>query len=131
MAPLGIRIEDTGMKTASNWVKEDPEVLMKSISDKKATKEKKEREKEEKKILEEKKKSTPPCEWYKTFETDKFSQFNENGLPTHDDKGKELSKEKVKGLEKQMKSKEKKYQKYLQQKEKAEKKSAEETKKGE
>lgn len=113
MANLGIKVEDTGMKTPSNWIKEDPEVLLKSIADKKAAKEKKEKEKEAKRLLEEKKKSTPPSEWYKTFETDKFSQFDESGIPTHDVDGKELSKEKKKGLEKQMKSKIKKFEKYL------------------
>ncbi|CAI2360622.1 unnamed protein product [Moneuplotes crassus] len=131
MANLGIKIEDTGMKTQSNWIKEDPEVLLKSIADKKEAKEKKIREKEEKRLLEEKKKSTPPNEWYSTFESDKYSQFDENGLPTHNEKGEELSKEKKKGLEKQMKAKVKKYQKYLDTLEKQAKKKAEEEEKKE
>lgn len=125
LAKLGIRLEDTGMATPSVWMKEDAETLLKSIADKKAAKDKKEKEKEEARLLEEKKKSCPPNEWYSTFETDKFSKFDENGVPTHDNEGKELTKEKVNGLKKQIKAKEKKYQKYLEKLEQEEKKKAE------
>jgi cysteinyl-tRNA synthetase len=105
LAKLGIRLEDTGMATPSVWMKDDPEALLKSIADKKAAKEKKAKEKEEARLLEEKKKSTPPSEWYKTFEGDKYSQFDEAGIPTHDKEGKELTKEQLNGLKKQMKAK--------------------------
>jgi cysteinyl-tRNA synthetase len=127
LAQLGIRLEDTGMATPSVWMKEDPETLLKSIADKKAAKEKKEKDKEEAKIIEDKKKSCPPSEWYKTFETDAFSKFDESGIPTHDVDGKELTKEKVNGLKKQMKAKDKKYAKYLEKLEQEEKKRAEQS----
>lgn len=113
LASLGIGIEDTGMTTPSIWVKEDPETLLKSIADKKAAKEQKLKEKEERKALEELKKNTPPEQWYKTFESDKYSQFDEEGVPTHNQKGEALKKEEINGLKKQMKSKQKKWQKQL------------------
>jgi len=52
---------------------------------------KKEEEKRLKAELELKKKSTPPEEWFKVMFAEKYSKFDEQGLPTHDDKGKELS----------------------------------------
>lgn len=125
LASLGIRVEDTGMSTPSVWMKEDPETLLKSIADKKAEKERAKREKEERKALEEKKKSTPPNEYYPTFEADNYSKFDENGVPTHDKSGKALSEAQVNGLKKKVKAIEKKYQKYMQKKEADAKKAQE------
>ena len=42
------------------------------------------REKEEKKAFEERKKSTPPELYFKEFESDKWTFFDEAGIPTHD-----------------------------------------------
>ena len=119
LAELGIKLEDTGMVTPSKWTKEDPQVLLAEIEQKRVKKEREMKEKQERKELEEKKKSTPPSEYFKTFEADKYSKFDENGLPTHsvpdeDGKEKELSKEQINGLKKKMKGLEKKYQKYIQ-----------------
>lgn len=127
LAGLGVSVEDTGMTTPSVWMKQDPETLLKAIQDKKDKKERELKEKEEKKALEEKKKSCPPNEWYSTFESDKYSKFDAEGCPTHDNEGKELKKEIINGLKKQLKAKEKKYQKYLQQLEKEAKKQEEPT----
>ena len=109
LAKLGIRLEDTGMTTPSNWMKDDPEVLLKSIEDKKIAKEKAAKEKEEKKALEEKKNNTHPKDYFSTFELDQYSQFDENGVPTHNAKGEALSKEKINGLKKKMTSMVKKW----------------------
>jgi len=125
LAKLGIRLEDTGMATPSVWMKDDPEELMKSIADKKQAKEKAKKEKEEKKALEDKKKSCPPNEYYPTFESDKFSKFDESGVPTHDNAGKELPKEITNGLKKKVKALEKKYQKFLKKQEEDAKNNAE------
>lgn len=123
---LGIRLEDTGMDTPSTWMKVDPEELKAKIEEKRLAKERAQKEKQEKAELEERKKSTPPNEYYATWESDKYSQFDEAGVPTHDEKGKELSKEIVNGLKKKVKAIEKKYEKYIQaQQKKAEKESKE------
>ena len=63
---------------------------------------KKEEEKRARKELELKKKSTSGKDWFREFETDKYSKFDENtGLPTHDIKEKELSEAIVNKLKKQ------------------------------
>lgn len=46
-------------------------------------KQKVEEEKKQKKDLELKQKSTPPEEWFKVFESEKYTKFDEKGLPTH------------------------------------------------
>ena len=102
LAGLGIRLEDTGMATPSTWMKDDPEVLLKSIEDKKVAKEKALKEKEEKKALEEKKNNTHPKDYFSTFESQQYSQFDESGIPTHNAKGEPLSKEQINGLKKKM-----------------------------
>lgn len=54
----------------------------------------------------------PPTEMFK-HETDKYSKFDANGLPTHDQEGKELSKGLIKKLQKLQIAQEKKYNEYL------------------
>ena len=51
----------------------------------------KDAEKQARADLELKKKSTPPTEWFKVFKSDEYSKFDEQGLPTHNNKDKELS----------------------------------------
>ncbi len=46
-------------------------------------------------------------------ETDKFSQFNDEGFPTHDIEGNPLAKSQVKKLEKLYQQQKKKYEQYL------------------
>lgn len=66
-----------------------------------AEKLKKEEEKKAKKDLEIKKKSTSGKDWFRVFESDKYSKFDEiTGLPTHDLKDKQLSEAIVNGLKK-------------------------------
>ncbi|XP_054517877.2 cysteine--tRNA ligase, cytoplasmic isoform X9 [Pan troglodytes] len=55
----------------------------------------------------------PPSEMFLS-ETDKYSKFDENGLPTHDMEGKELSKGQAKKLKKLFEAQEKLYKEYLQ-----------------
>ncbi|XP_043497028.1 cysteine--tRNA ligase, cytoplasmic [Polistes fuscatus] len=54
----------------------------------------------------------PPMEMFK-LEKDKYSQFDEKGLPTHDACGKEISKGQLKKLQKLQQAQEKKYNDYL------------------
>lgn len=88
---LGIKLEDRKPGEASIWKFVDKETLLKEREEKNATKLKKELEKQERAALELKKKSTPATEWFKIFRADEFSQFDEQGLPTHNKAGKELS----------------------------------------
>ena len=46
-------------------------------------------------------------------QTDLYSQFDENGLPTHDKEGTELSKGKIKQLKKDYEKQEKLHQQWL------------------
>ncbi|KAJ8668198.1 hypothetical protein QAD02_009861 [Eretmocerus hayati] len=57
-------------------------------------------------------KKIPPQEMFRG-ETDKYSLFDENGLPTHDAEGKEISKGQQKKLQKLQQAQEKKYKEYL------------------
>ena len=42
-------------------------------------------------------------------QTDKYSEFDDQGVPTHDEKGEPLSEKKIKKLYKQWEAQEKKY----------------------
>lgn len=72
--------------------------------------------------MEEKKKSTPPNEWFTTFFSDKYSKFDDQGLPTHTkivnkegkEEDKEISKEIKNKLMKEQKKQEEVYNKWLQ-----------------
>uniref|UniRef100_A0A2K6L4T2 Cysteine--tRNA ligase, cytoplasmic n=1 Tax=Rhinopithecus bieti TaxID=61621 RepID=A0A2K6L4T2_RHIBE len=55
----------------------------------------------------------PPSEMFLS-ETNKYSKFDENGLPTHDAEGKELSKGQAKKVKKLFEAQEKLYKEYLQ-----------------
>ncbi|XP_015118826.1 cysteine--tRNA ligase, cytoplasmic [Diachasma alloeum] len=53
-----------------------------------------------------------PTEMFKSH-TDKYSKFDDNGLPTHDTEGKEISKGQLKKLQKLQQAQMKKYSEYL------------------
>ena len=58
--------------------------MIKQKEEEKAAKEAAEREKRERKELDAKKKSTSGKDWFRLFETDVYSKFDETtGLPTH------------------------------------------------
>lgn len=117
---LGVRFEDhEGLPTVVKLV--DRDTLLKEKEEKKRAEEEKRRKKEEaarKKQEQEAAKlakmKTPPSEMFRS-ETDKYSKFDENGLPTHDIEGKELSKGQTKKLKKLFEAQEKVYKEYLQQ----------------
>ena len=98
LAKLGIKLEDTGMTTPSNWVKVDSEDQLKSTEDKEKSNEDVFEENEEKKN------NIHPKDYFKTFKLDQYSQFDENGVPTHNAMGVPLSTEKINELEKKMTS---------------------------
>lgn len=116
---LGVRLEDhEGLPTVLKLV--DRETLLKERDDKKKLEEEKKRKKEEaaKKKQEQEmaklaKMKVPPCEMFRS-ETDKYSNFDETGFPTHDTEGKELSKGQAKKLRKLYEAQEKLHSEYLQ-----------------
>ncbi|XP_028589251.2 cysteine--tRNA ligase, cytoplasmic isoform X1 [Podarcis muralis] len=115
----GVRFEDhEGLPTVVKLV--DRDTLLKEREEKKKIEEEKKRKKEEaarKKQEQEAvklaKMKIPPGEMFKS-EHDKYSKFDENGFPTHDTEGKELSKGQTKKLKKLYEAQEKLYKEYLQ-----------------
>ncbi|CAJ1050147.1 cysteine--tRNA ligase%2C cytoplasmic isoform X2 [Xyrichtys novacula] len=116
---LGVRLEDhEGLPTVVKLV--DKETLLKEREEKKKMEEEKKKKKEEaaKKKQEQEmaklaKMKISPSEMFRT-ETDKFSQFDETGFPTHDAEGKELSKGQAKKLRKLYEAQEKLHNEFLQ-----------------
>ncbi len=121
---LGIRLEDKGKDQPAIWKKVDPEVLKAELRGKEEEKKKKEEEKKRKAAEDLKKKSTPAKEYFKQM-TDKYSAFDEEGMPTHDVKGKELPKEILNKLKKEYAKQDKIYKQWA---ESEAKKAAEEKK---
>lgn len=122
LVELGVKMEDLDIgggkvKTCLKLV--DRETLIKEREEKLKLEEKKRIEKEKKRLererLEEEKNAQrriPPNELFKN-ETDKYSAFDQNGIPTHDHQGKELSKGQVKKLTKLYQKQQEKYNEYL------------------
>ncbi|XP_045492463.1 cysteine--tRNA ligase, cytoplasmic [Colias croceus] len=110
---LGVRLEDKPDRTIVKLVSK--EELAREREEKKRIEAEKQKKKEEllkaQKAKEEQKK-IPPGEMFKR-ESDKYSKFDDKGLPTHDHEGKELSKGLVKKLQKLQQAQEKKYNEYL------------------
>lgn len=92
---------------------------MQEIKTKKEQEEAKRLEKEKKKAEQATKKQQQqqqPCPQNpeEMFRTSEYSQWNDNGLPTHDKEGKELTKSQGKKVAKLMEAQRKKYEKWLQ-----------------
>ena len=115
---LGVRLEDKENEaTVIKLV--DKEELRREKEEKKAMEEKKRLEKEKKKAEaaakaaeEEAQRKIPPSELFK-MEADKWSKFDDKGMPTHDAKGEEIPKAQQKKLQKRYDAQEKKYNSYL------------------
>lgn len=79
-------------------------------------------EQRQKKLLEQQKKKAeseqPPIDPRQMFrlEMDKYSRFDDNGIPTHDHEGQELTKSAMKKIAKRFQAQEKKYNDYLKKK---------------
>uniref|UniRef100_F6UF61 Cysteine--tRNA ligase, cytoplasmic n=1 Tax=Monodelphis domestica TaxID=13616 RepID=F6UF61_MONDO len=116
---LGVRLEDhEGLPTVLKLV--DRDTLVKEREEKKQAEEEKRRKKEEaarKKQEQEaaklEKMKIPPSKMFLS-ENEKYSTFDENGFPTHDAEGKELSKGQIKKLKKLVEVQEKLHKEYLQ-----------------
>ncbi|XP_077177658.1 cysteine--tRNA ligase, cytoplasmic isoform X1 [Paroedura picta] len=115
----GVRFEDhDGLPTVVKLV--DRDTLLKEREEKKKIEEEKTRKKEaaarkkeEQEAAKLAKMKIPPGEMFKS-ERDKYSKFDENGFPTHDMEGKELSKGQMKKLKKLYEVQEKLHKEYLQ-----------------
>ena len=115
---LGIRLEDKGTQP-SIWKYEDAATLIKERETKIADKAAKEEEKRLRKELDLKKKSTSGKDWFRTFETETYSKFDEEtGLPTHMKKDDKPISDAIKNkLKKQQNSQQTKYEKWLKEEE--------------
>ncbi|XP_066266221.1 cysteine--tRNA ligase, cytoplasmic-like [Branchiostoma lanceolatum] len=115
---LGVRLEDhEGLPPVVKLV--DKETLLKEREEKIKIEEEKRRQKEEKQrkqqelqAAKEAKRRIPPSELF-IKDTDKYSNFDDTGFPTHDKEGKELSKGQQKKLRKLYDAQEKLYNEYL------------------
>ncbi|XP_047372748.1 cysteine--tRNA ligase, cytoplasmic isoform X1 [Sciurus carolinensis] len=116
---LGVRFEDhEGLPTVVKLV--DRATLIREREEKKRVEEEKRRKKEEAARRKQEQEAAklarmkiPPSEMFLS-ESDKYSKFDENGLPTHDAEGQELSKGLAKRLRKLYEAQEKLHQEYLQ-----------------
>ncbi|XP_070507049.1 cysteine--tRNA ligase, cytoplasmic [Chironomus tepperi] len=114
---LSVRLEDKEGKSVIKLV--DRETLMKEKEEKKKREEQKKAEqlaKAEAQRLKDKEREEQrkinPKDMFKS-QTDKYSAFDEEGLPTHDNEGKEISKGQQKKLKKLQQQQEVKYSEYL------------------
>ena len=104
LPPLGVRLEDKA--EGYIWKLDDPEVLARERAAKLQAASEAARKKLENKLEKAKKEldkwvslSTPPQDMFKGA-TDKYSKFDEQGIPTHTAAGEELSKKQRQGVEK-------------------------------
>jgi len=117
---LGVRLEDKeGQSAVIKLV--DREILMKEREEKIQREELLRKEKEAKaaakasqEAAKEALRRLPPGEMFRA-ETDKYSKFDEKGLPTHDALGVEISKSQLKKLQKLYEAQDKLYQDFLKQ----------------
>ena len=114
---LGVRIEDKGNKEKSVWKFFDKEEYLKEKEKEKELKENKKKQKEAEAKEREHKLSLTAKEYYATL-TDKYSEFDSEGIPIKNAKGNELSKKKYNKLKKEFAKHDKQHQKWLEQQEK-------------
>ncbi|EFA76443.1 cysteinyl-tRNA synthetase [Heterostelium album PN500] len=110
---LGVKIDDKSGNSV--WKFEDKEVLKKEMELKKEIEAKKLADKLEKERKEKEKfelSKIPASELFKK-ETDKYSQFDERGVPTHDKEGNPITKSQLKKLQTAFDTQAKNHQKYL------------------
>ena len=110
---LGVRIEDKGNE-GSLWKFFDKEQYLKEKEKEKELKENKKKQKEEEAKQREMKLSMSAKEYYATL-TDKYSAFDEQGIPIKNAKGNDISKEQYNKLKKEFVKLDKQHQKWLEQ----------------
>ena len=110
----GIRIEDKGKGEKSIWKFFNKEEYLKEKEKEKELKENKRLQKEAEAKERELRLSLSAKEYY-AKQTDKYSAFDETGVPTKNAKGNDLSKEQYNKLKKEFAKHEKQHQKWLEQ----------------
>lgn len=122
LPPLGVRLEDRGTDQASVWKLEDAKALVMELERKRWAEEKRREEKERQKAAKEAKlagelekgRLAPELLFREGKEyKGKYSSFNEDGMPTKDAEGSELSKSALKSLAKAKERQEKLHAKFL------------------
>lgn len=122
LPPLGVRLEDRGTEQASVWKLEDAKALVMELERKRQAEEKRREEKERQKAAKEAKlaeelekgRLAPELLFKEGKEhKGKYSSFNEDGMPSKDAKGNELSKSALKSLAKARERQEKLHAKFL------------------
>ncbi|KAI4457327.1 cysteinyl-trna synthetase [Holotrichia oblita] len=115
---IGVRLEDREGEPSAvklvdcNTLLREREAKRKAELEKAMEKERKKAEQAAAQALKDAQKKIPPSEMFRS-EIDKYSKFDENGLPTHDIEGKEISKGQTKKLQKLQQAQAKKYDEYL------------------
>jgi len=101
LPPLGIRLSDLSDGT-SIWKLDDKETIMKEVALKREAEKKKLEDKLARQKLEQERLEKGKIKPEELFvnQKDQFSQFDEKGIPTHDQEGKPLSKNALKNLKK-------------------------------
>lgn len=120
MVDLGVLLED--QEDGKALVKlVDPEILKQQREEKEKIQREKlekkqkaaEKAKEDRRILLEKGRMDPKDMFKNGSEKESFGQFDQDGIPTHDNEGKELAKKKRKNLEKEREKQVKNHEIYL------------------
>ena len=111
---LGVRIEDKGKGEKSVWKFFDKEEYLKEKEKEKELKENKKKQKEAEAKERELKLSLTAKEYY-AMQTDKYSEFDSNGVPTKNAKGNALSQEQYNKLKKEFAKHDKQHQKWVEQ----------------
>ena len=114
---LGVKIEDKGKDKKSIWKFYDKDQYIKEKQQQQELMENQRKQKEQEAKERELKLSTPAKEYYAMM-TDKYSKFNEEGVPTHNANGAELSKEQVNKLKKDFQKHQKNHLKWVEQQQK-------------
>jgi cysteinyl-tRNA synthetase len=115
---VGVRLEDhEGQPPVVKLVDRETllkerEQKMKAEEQKRIEKERKKREQAEAQAAKDAQRRIPPWELF-TGETDKYSKFDDKGMPTHDLEGKEVSKGQLKKLAKLYQQQEKRYAEFV------------------
>eukprot|EP01138_Halocafeteria_seosinensis_P003719 gb/GECG01003802.1/.p1 GENE.gb/GECG01003802.1/~~gb/GECG01003802.1/.p1 ORF type:complete len:689 (+),score=112.91 gb/GECG01003802.1/:1-2067(+) len=119
---IGVRLEDGALGDAGRWKLEDPEVLRREREEKLRIQQEKEEQKRRQKELENQRqaeldarKQIPPEQYFRQMKDEEgnplYSQFDEDGIPTHDASGTPLAKNTLKKLKKEYQKQSKLYNK--------------------
>ena len=111
---LGVRIEDKGKGEKSVWKFFDKDEYLKEKQKEKELKENKQKQKEAEAKERELKLSLTAKDYY-AKQTDKYSEFDSNGVPTKNAKGNALSQEQYNKLKKEFAKHDKQHQKWIEQ----------------